>query len=203
MYRSWVVPVPASSTAAAREGLEVTRLLRAVEGGDVEAKEQLFTALYGELKRIATAAMHGQGPEHTLQPTALVNEAYLRVMRASNLSFADSQHFFRTAAVAMRHLLVDHARKKKTDKRDGRVVNVGLDSVVEMFEDRSQSLEDLDEALTEFARLDPVMAEAIELRFFAGMSEVEVAKAVGLKLRTFQRRWLATRHYLRTQLEAS
>lgn len=183
--------------------MEVTSLLHAVEGGDAGAKEQLFTALYGELRRIAGAAMFGQGPEHTLQPTALVNEAYLRVMGASDPSFVDSQHFFRTAAVAMRHLLVDHARKKKADKRDGRVVNVGLDSVVDMFEERSQDLEDLDELLTAFAEVDPVMAEAIELRFFAGMSEVDVARAVDLPLRSFQRRWSATRHYLRSQLEAS
>ena len=182
--------------------LEVTRLLRAVEGGDSAAEEQLFTALYGELKRMATSAMYGQGPEHTLQPTALVNEAYLRVMRAANPSFADSQHFFRTAAVAMRHLLVDHARKKKTDKRDGPTFSVGLDTVVELFEERSQSLEDLDEALTAFAHVDPTMAQAIELRFFAGMPEAEVAKNLGLKLRTFQRRWLATRAYLRARLEA-
>ena len=184
-----------------RDDPEVTQLLRAVERGDVDAKEQLFTALYGELKQIASAAMSGQGPEHTLQPTALVNEAYLRMIRGSGPSFRDSKHFFRTAAVAMRHLLVDHARKKRTDKRDGRVLHVGIDAVFDMFEHRSRSLEELDEALTDFAKVDPSMAEAIELRCFAGMSEPDVAKAIGVPLRTFQRRWTATRHYLRAKLD--
>ena len=186
-----------------KAALEVTRLLRAIEAGDEAAKDELFSALDGQLRWMAAVAMHGQAPGHTLQPTALVNEAYLRVMRASGSSFVDRQHFFRSAAVAMRHLLVDHARKKRSDKRDGSTLPVALDTVIDIFELRSRNLEELDDVLTAFSRVDPVMAEAIDLKFFAGMPEVEVAETLGMTLRTFQRRWRATRSYLRAQLDPS
>ena len=116
-----------ASPEGAKATVEVTRLLRAIGAGDEAAKEQLFNALYAQLRWMAAVAMHGQSAGHTLQPTALVNEAYLRVMRASGSSFVDRQHFFRSAAVAMRHLLVDHARRKRSDKRDTSAAPVALD----------------------------------------------------------------------------
>ncbi len=181
---------------------EVTQLLQAMSSGDSRAQEQLFSILYHQLRGMAERVMANQPVEHTLQPTALVNEAYLRVIRSAGSKFVDRKHFLSVASRAMRHLLVDHARRKGSAKRTGGGTRVGLDSIVYAFEERSENLEALDSVLERFAKTDPTMAQAIDLRFFGGAGVEETADAVGLPIRTFERRWQAARHYLRVQLQA-
>ncbi|WP_419190245.1 ECF-type sigma factor [Saltatorellus ferox] len=160
----------------------------------------LFIVLYNELRAMAERAMSGQPAEHTLQPTALVNEAYLRVMAASEQPLSDRTHFLSVAARVMRNLLVDHARKKSAGKRASSGVRVELDSVLASFEESAEDIEALDFQLTELAKRDPQMAQAIELRFFAGASVEETAEAVGLSVRTLERKWKTVRVFLRSQM---
>lgn len=179
---------------------EVTHWLSAMAEGDSRAEDELFKALYGHLRQMAGRMMAGQPIDHTLQPTAVVSEAYLKVVSQAGGRFVNRAHFLSVASRAMRHLLVDHARKRKASKRSTTGTRVGLDSVVDAFEERSQCLEELDSALEDFAEFDPEMAQAIELRFFGGAAVEEVAERLNISVRTFERRWRNARHYLRAQL---
>lgn len=170
--------------------------------GDERAEDELFKALYDHLRQMAGRMMAGQPIDHTLQPTAVVSEAYLRVVGQAGGRFVDRAHFLSVASRAMRHLLVDHARKRKAAKRSSPGVRVGLDAVVDAFEERSENLEGLNAALEDFAEVDPKMAHAIELRYFGGAGVDEVAEQMNVSVRTFERRWHTARHYLRSQLLA-
>jgi RNA polymerase sigma factor (TIGR02999 family) len=175
----------------------LTGLVAHARRGDSGAGEDLFLLVYGELHRLAEQHMRHQPPGHTLQATALVNEAYLRVFRGE---WNDREHFMAVAARALRSVLVDHARARARDKRSPAGVRVPLEELVAELEQRSSGLLALDEALERLGRLDERMVRLVELRFFAGFSMSAAARALGLPLRTAQREWSTARAWLRKEL---
>jgi RNA polymerase sigma factor (TIGR02999 family) len=181
---------------------DVTGLLRGVAEGSKEAEAALFSAVYQDLRRIARRALRGDH-QHTLQTTALVNEAYLRLTRARGAGFNDRVHFFATAARAMRNILVDYARAKQAEKRGGRppVPLDGLDPP--WLAAPPEQVLAVDAALERLARLDARQARIVELRFFAGMTEEETADALHVSSRTVRREWQVARAWLYGELQSS
>ncbi len=180
---------------------DITALLSRMHAGDDEARSELFARLYRELHLRAEAWMRWQSPAHTLQATALVHEACLRLLCTEPCQ--DRTHFLALAASAMRSVLVDHARRKASTKRSGRWNRVpidALDGVVVACEERALDVVALDEALERLARMDPPMARAVELAYFGGLSQPEIAACLDLPLRSFQRHWQATRAWLSAEL---
>ncbi|MFT5198371.1 MAG: RNA polymerase sigma-70 factor (ECF subfamily) [Planctomycetota bacterium] len=181
---------------------EVTVLLRRIEQGEESAKEQLVGQVYDELHRIAQAMILNERSGHTLQPTALVNELYMSMF--ANLDaerIEDKGHLMRTAACAMRRMLIDHARKKLATKRGGGRQREDLDHVVAFYEERNIELVALDSALQEMEDWDPEMARIVELKFFGGRTNPETADAMGMSLRSMERAWVTARAWLRSRLE--
>jgi RNA polymerase sigma factor (TIGR02999 family) len=171
-------------------------LLRAWAQGDEAAGDRLFPLLYGELRRRAGRFMRRERPGHTLQPSGLVHEAYLRLAAAPGLDWHDRAHFFAIAARVMRQVLVDHARRRKAAKRDGCRVTLGdEDAAMEPPE-----LLDLENALKELAALDPRQARVVELRFFGGLDVPETAEVLGIAPRTVKREWQTARAWLQHRL---
>ncbi|HVS17207.1 MAG TPA: ECF-type sigma factor [Planctomycetota bacterium] len=156
----------------------------------------LFDLLYGRLKQQARQAMRGQHAGHTLQPTALVNEVYLRMYGAEQATWSDRKHFLFTAARAMRQILTDSARRRNAVKRGGGMARDPLGDIAVEYEDRSLDMESLHAALEKLATFDPAMARAVELRFFAGCGMDEVAQLLDMAPRTLHRKWAATRAWL-------
>ncbi len=181
---------------------ELTNILRAAQAGDPNAARDLAVVLYDELRELARREMSKERSDHTLQPTALVNEAYLRLVGGKEVTFADRESFFAAAANAIRRVLVDHARRRARDKRGGGRVRVPLDGldVAEVFED--EELLVIDDALAKLAEMDPAKARLVELRFFAGLSIEELVSAMGVSESTIRREWRLARAWLRTQLGA-
>jgi RNA polymerase sigma factor (TIGR02999 family) len=173
---------------------DVTALLQAWGQGDVDAGERLFPLVYAELRRQARRYMRGERAGHTLQPTALAHEAYLR-LAGRERAWADRAHFFAVAARVMRQVLVDHARRHRAAKRDGLQL-----SAPEDVRDEPVDLLDLDAALAELAELDSKQVEVVEMRFFAGLSVEETAEALGLSPRTVKREWSTARAWLKHRL---
>ena len=180
---------------------EVTRILHAAAGGSKTAVDQLLSVVYGELRRLAQGYLRDEPKGHTLQATALVHEAYLRLTGQESVGFKDRVQFFGAAATAMRRILVDHARAKKRHKRGGGAQVASLDEAVHLMEERSVDLVALDEALRSLAELDPSKARLVELRFFAGLSMQEAAEVIGISLRTAERQWTTARAWLRSALD--
>jgi RNA polymerase sigma factor (TIGR02999 family) len=178
---------------------DVTLLLRAAEKGDSEALNTLLPLVYAELRVLATARMRHAPPGQTLQPTALVHEAYLRLVRRGGNeepTWADRSHFFLCAAQGMRDILVEHARKRGALKAGGAHRRVDLDAIDPGFEVAAHDLIALDEAIAKLEREEPLRYRIVMLRFFAGLSMVETAAALGMPLRTLEREW----RYLRARL---
>ena len=172
-------------------------LLRAWAQGDEAAGDQLFPLLYSELRRQAGRFMRRERRYHTLQPSGLVHEAYLRLAGASGLDWHDRSHFFAIAARVMRQVLVDHARRRGAAKRDGCRVTFGdADAAVDPPE-----VLDLENALKELAALDPRQARVVELRFFGGLDVDETAQAMALSPRTVKREWQTARAWLQHRLQ--
>jgi RNA polymerase sigma factor (TIGR02999 family) len=182
---------------------DLDKILRSAQAGDAHAAQELAALLYDELRELARREMSGERRDHTLQPTALVNEAYLRLVGGNGSSFADRDSFFAAAANAIRRVLVDHARKRARDKRGGGLVRVPLDGldVAEPLAD--EDLLALDDALARLARFDPTKARIVELRFFAGLSVDELVKAVGASESTIRREWRMARAWLRAEMDGS
>lgn len=175
-----------------------TVLLARVRAGDATAPTQLFELLYGELR--ARAQRLAGGTNGTLQPTALVHEAWLRLIPDRKPAFADRQHFLRAAAAAMRCVLVDHVRARGTDKRGGAATRVDLDTAVLAFAERAGPLLDLDQALLRLEARDPELSHLVELRFFAGLELQEVASVLAVSLSTVERGWRTARAFLQAEL---
>ena len=173
------------------------------EAADGEDRRRLFEALYSEIRRGAEHLSRGLPPGHTLQATALVSEAYLRLARSDERRFADREHCLAAAAQAMRCVLIDHARAKLRAKRGGAWTRTPLDQVVLSFEEGNVDLLALDEALHRLAQLDGRMAEAAELRLFGGLSVGETAAALGMARRTFERHWCFAKAWLTDALSES
>ncbi len=179
---------------------DVTRLLQRWGAGDAQAAGELLPLLYDELRRLAAAYMRRQPMGHTLQPTALVNEAYLKLAGQQGLSFANRAGFFALAAKVMRQFLVDHARAHNAAKRGGDAVRVTLDERIASLPSRDVDFADLDAALAELGRLDERQAQIIELRFFAGLGIEETAAALSLSPATVKREWATARAWLYRKL---
>ena len=181
---------------------DVTRLLDAAAAGDRKAAADLLPLVYDELRKLAGHRLAHQSPGQTLQPTALVHEAYLRLVGDTQESNWESRgHFFAAAAEAMRRLLVEKARRNKRRKHGGGRRRVSLDEVADsIVQEPSEDLVSLDEALTRLTDRDPLKAEVVKLRFFAGLTMPEVAQALGLSLATVERYWTYARTWLYAEL---
>jgi RNA polymerase sigma factor (TIGR02999 family) len=165
-------------------------------------RETLPSAVYGELRQIAERFMRGEGPGHSLQPTALVHEAFLRVAAHQSMAGLSATHVRALFAQSMRRILVDHARKKKASKRGGKRVRVELDERL-IAGASDQDLLDLDAILTRLAQLDPAQEQLVELRIFGGMTVAEAADEMGVSKRTAEREWTAAKAWLRRELQAA
>jgi RNA polymerase sigma factor (TIGR02999 family) len=173
---------------------DVTRILSAIENGDPKAAERLLPPVYEELRRLASRRLAQEKPGQTIQATALVHEAYIRLVEGEASQRWNSRgHFFAAAAEAMRRILVDNARRKRRPKHGGDRRRIGLDSIALPVEDRFHDLLALDEALSEFARREPLKAELVKLRYFAGLSVEEAAACLGISAVTAKRYWAVAR----------
>jgi RNA polymerase sigma factor (TIGR02999 family) len=180
---------------------EVTRILSAVEHGDPHAAEQLLPLVYDALRQLAAQKLAQEAPGQTLQPTALVHEAYLRLVGTGEGQHWDSRgHFFAAAAEAMRRILVDQARRKRRPKHGGDRRRVRLEEALSVAETRDDEILALDEALTRFAAEEPAKAELVKLRFFAGLTGAEAARALGISEATADRYWAYARVWLFSEL---
>jgi RNA polymerase sigma factor (TIGR02999 family) len=182
---------------------EVTDLLLAWRQGDADVPEQLMELLYADLKRRAAAYLRVERPGHTLQPTALVNEAYLRLVDQKRVAWQNRAHFLGVAAQMMRRILVDHARGRKARKRGGTKAHVTLDERLVPAAGPGLELLALDEALGELAALDPQQARIVELRAFGGLSVEETAEVLGISTATVKRHWAFAQAWLRSRLAAA
>jgi len=175
---------------------ELTVLLKDWKQGDATALERLTPLIYDELRRIAHRYAQRERNGHTLQTTALVNEAYLRLAGAENPDWQDRSHFFAVTAQVMRHILIDHARRRRYIKHGGAAQQVSLDEACLMADERAAELVTLDEALKDLARLDARKTQVVELRYFGGLSLSETADALGISLMTVRRDWRAAKAWL-------
>jgi RNA polymerase sigma factor (TIGR02999 family) len=179
----------------------VDELLLAVDSGDDGAMDELVSLIYPELKRLAHFQLLGERPGHTLNTTAIVHEAYERLV-LRNAGWKDRKHFFRAAATVMRHLLVDHARKRNAGKRgDGHAAGPFEDSRLAV-DDNMLAVLALDDAIKRIAEIDPNLEQIIEYRYYAGLSMVDTAAAMGMSVRTVERNWQRARGYLVQAMEA-
>jgi RNA polymerase sigma factor (TIGR02999 family) len=178
------------------ETVEITALLRAVDDGGEAARARLFERVYGELKRIARRQLRSAGHEDLLDTTALVHEAYLKLSRGARWSTRDRFHFFALTAQAMRQVLVDHARKRMSEKRGGGAVVARIDDLELSGREPAAELIALDEALRALEQQEPDLARLVEQRFFAGLEIEEIAALHGVSDRTVKRRWRLARAFL-------
>lgn len=185
---------------AERSRHELTGLLQAWRGGDTAALDALLPLVYEELHRLAHRHMAGERRGHVLQTSALVSEAYVRLVDAARVDWRDRAHFFAVTARLMRQVLIQHARARQTDKRGGHAVRVALDETTLPAPERDADLVALDEALNRLAEVDPREAKVVELRFFAGLTEEEAAHVLGISDRTLRREWDHARVWLLREL---
>jgi RNA polymerase sigma factor (TIGR02999 family) len=179
---------------------EITRLLHLAQKGDRAAESRMLELLYGELRRIASAYLRSERREHILQPTALVHEAYLHLGSQLNKDWKDRGHFLAVAARAMRHVLVDCAKARNAQKRGSGAMQVELDPTLPSGNNWSEDILDVHAALNRLAEFDERQAKIVELRFFAGLTQPEVAQALTLSERTVKREWECARAWLEGEL---
>ncbi|MEP6730462.1 MAG: sigma-70 family RNA polymerase sigma factor [bacterium] len=197
------MPTPSEPLEPDAPAPDVTPLLLAWGTGDKSAFEQLLPAIYAELHRQASRAMRREGHEHTLQPTALVHEAYLRLVDQRRAQWQNRAQFFGVAAQVMRRILVDHARAQHAAKRGGALQQVTLGDAAQASASQDDSALDvlaLHDALDRLAAIDPEQARLVELRYFGGMNIEETAEALGVSPATVKREWVVARAWLRREL---
>ena len=181
---------------------QTNQMLERIRSGDPDAAGELLSRMYQELKAVAVSCMAHQPADHTLQPTALVHEAYVRVFGREQPAEANNrEHFVRIAAQAMRQVLVDHARAKRTLKRGQGDRPVPLDRVLAHFEEQSLDVVEFDDVVTALGELDPELARIVELRFFAGLTVRETAQTLSVSPTTVERQWRVARMWLRSRLQ--
>lgn len=178
---------------------DITQILRAMRSGDASAAEQLLPLIYAELHRLAASYMRRERKDHTLQPTALINEAYLRLAR-EDLEWQNREHFIGVAANVMRRVLVDHARAHNAGMRGGGQRRVELEEGIAVSEERSSELLSLDEALSRLAAVNLRQARIVELRYFGGLTVDEVAALLSIAPRSVKRDWALARIWLHKEL---
>ena len=192
-------PAPTAAPAAA----SLTHLIDSASAGDRTACASLFNQVYGELRMIAQGQMNEERSGHTLQPTALINEAFVRLLGHDSARFENRRHFFAAAAEAMRRVLIDHARSRNADKRGGGLAALALSTAADVAASENPAgLLSLDDALLRMEQVDEQAATVVRLRFYAGLSEASVADALGVSTRTVRRDWAFARAWLRDALEA-
>jgi RNA polymerase sigma-70 factor, ECF subfamily len=179
---------------------DITILLSGLRAGDKSAESKLMPLVYSELLRAARRYMRGERPDHTLQPTALVHEAYLRLVGQREIAWQNRAHFFGVAAQLMRRILVDHARARQAEKRGGDVGMVPLEEAMVFKEEGGPALLALDQALTRLNQFDPRQGRIVELRFFGGLTEEEIAAVLGVSARTIKRDWNVARAWLYNEI---
>ena len=176
---------------------DVTRLLLAWRNGDQEALERLTPLVYGELRRMAHRFMRRERPDHTLQSSALVNEAYIRLIDCHQVDWQNRAHFFGIAAQMMRQILIDHARRHARARRGGGLRQVSFEETAIVSVERAAELIALDDALNDLAAFDLGKSRIVELRFFGGLTNEEVGEVMGMTLRTVEREWRKAKAWLR------
>jgi len=179
---------------------EITELLEQWSGGNQSALDRLYPLVYEELRRLARSYMKREHKGHTLQTTALINEAYVRLVDQHNVHWQNRSHFFAISAQIMRRILVDHARRYLQAKRGGGALRVSLDEVMIVASERSEEVLMLDEALGNLARVDPRRCQVVELRYFAGLNNEEIASVLKISENTVMRDWNLARAWLYQQL---
>ena len=175
---------------------EITQLLTKWSSGDKAALDELIPLVYPELRRLARTYMRRENSAHTLQTSALINEAYLRLVNQQDVEWKNRAHFYAVAAQVMRHILVDHARKYQYRKRGGGAEHVPFDELTVMCDERAAELIALDDALSRLATLDPRKSHIVELRFFGGLTVDETAEVMKLAPITIMREWRAAKAWL-------
>jgi RNA polymerase sigma-70 factor (ECF subfamily) len=181
---------------------EVTQLLVAWSNGDQVARDELMSVVYQELHRLAHQYMKRESPDHTLQTSALVNEAFLRLVDQRDVKWQNRSHFFGLAAQMMRRILVDYARSRKYAKRGGGAREISLDETM-ISDDRSNEVVALDDSLQELAKIDQRKSQIVELRFFAGLSIEETADVLAVSPGTVMRDWTLAKAWLRRQMSSN
>ena len=185
--------------SAKRDG-EITRLLNAFSNGEPEAEARLMELTYHELRKIAAGHMRRERSARSLQTTDLVHEAYLRLAGQAATPLRDRAHFFQVAAHVMRQILIDRARKRNAGKRGGGIPQISLDRALDIAEAHSGDILALEEALSRLQNVDGRQCQVVEMRFFAGMSEDEIAEVLGVSARTINREWRMARAWLYKEL---
>lgn len=182
---------------------EVTQILHEWSKGNANAPERLMPFVYDELRRLARSFLSRERVNHTLQPTALVNEAYLRLVDQTRVNWQNRAHFYGIASSMMRRILIDHARAHSTEKRGGAALRLSIDDVQIPIEQRAAGLLALDEALERLAQMDERKAQVVEMRFFGGLSDEEIAEVLKVTTRTVLRDWQKARLWLYRELSQS
>lgn len=182
---------------------DVTQVLAELQRGRPDAAAQLIPLVYDELHQLARHQMRHERPDHTLQATALVHEAYLRLVYQPDRTWQNRAHFIGVAARVMRRILIDHARARRAAKREGLLQRVPLEEPVLLTEDQSAQLMALDEALDRLAQFDARQSQVVELRYFGGLTVDEVAEALGMSSKTVERDWRAARAWLYGEVSGS
>lgn len=178
------------------ENVDLTQLLRKSKDGDESALNALFPLVYDELRKLASIRMRAERDDHTLDPTALVHEVYMRLVDQRSVDWNNRLHFFGLASEMMRRILVTYAVAKKAGKRGGEVIHLELDSAIDFAGRQSLDFIDLDEALNDLAQFAPRQARVVELRFFGGLTNDEAAEFLGVDERTVKRDWRAAKAWL-------
>jgi len=179
---------------------EITELLAKWSGGNQKVLDELYPLVYEELRRLARSYMKREPKGHTLQTTALINEAYVRMVDQKNVRWQNRNHFFAISAQMMRRILVDHARRYLHKKRGGGAIKVSLDEAMIVAAERSEEVLMLDEALNNLARMDPRRCQVVELRYFAGLNNQEIGDVLHISENTVMRDWNLARAWLYRQL---
>jgi len=183
---------------------EITQLLIELTDGNTEIVNQILPHVYDELRRLAGSYLRRERSDHTLQPTALVHEAYMKLVDQRQVKWQNRAHFFGIAAQVMRRILMDHARKHKADKRGGEAEKLPLEEgLLVVSNESSNQLLALDEALERLAKLDPQKAKIVELRYFGGLSIEETAEVIGVSVPTINRQWRMAKAWLFGELAAN
>ncbi len=179
---------------------EITQLLINWSNGDELALEQMMPLVYDELRRMANQYMQSQRSDHTLQPTALINEMYVKLAGAEEQSWKNRAHFFGVAAQAMRHILVDYARHRGYEKHGGKAQRIDFDAAIIVSNERAAGLVELDEALKKLAELDERKSRVVELKYFGGLGNEEIAEVLKVSKKTVTRDWQFARMWLLREL---
>jgi RNA polymerase sigma factor (TIGR02999 family) len=191
---------PLNASMSEPETAKITRILQDWNDGDEEARERLVPFVYEELKRQAKRLMARERRDHTLQPTALVHEAFMRLSKQTGVEWQNRNHFYAISARLMRQILVDHARAHAAEKRGSNAIHFSIDDVDMPVEQRADSILMVDEVLDRLAAIDPQQAKVVEMRFFGGLNNSEIAEALDISERTVVREWRSAKLWLFREL---